>query len=177
MPDPEPNGAGDIQETEARIADALLPLTRTRTEPGRARGPAPYLRRHLVEHAAAGGILNGSTLTADFLPYADADRVRANHHAATGKELQEQLTAFTRVAHAWNWDDPEANRAMLDFERVALGGTAAEGNVRGWHTRWAHWDLSPSIVLGTSLTGHTGPVGAVATAMLPDGRAVAVTGS
>jgi hypothetical protein len=60
----------EVGDVEARIAEALLPLTRPRS----ASGPTAYIPRHLVEHAAAGG----------FLPYVDADSLRPVLGSARG---------------------------------------------------------------------------------------------
>jgi hypothetical protein len=76
--------AGDIPTTEARIAEVLGGFVR----PGRA-APA-YVRRHLVEHAAAGGVLDGRVLTFEFLPYVDPARLRPLLSAA-GPDVDEVL--------------------------------------------------------------------------------------
>jgi WD40 repeat protein len=40
------------------------------------RTPPPYVCRHLAQHAADGGVLNDSVVTADFLPYETSGKVR-----------------------------------------------------------------------------------------------------
>jgi hypothetical protein len=56
------SGAADddvVVAVEARVAESLLDLTRPRRIGGQMLASAPYVRRHLVEHAAAGRVLNG----------------------------------------------------------------------------------------------------------------------
>ena len=176
MTDPNPHLIEEeLRWAEARIAEALVPRAQPTAKDGRHREPAPYLRRHLVEHAAAGHVLDGTTITDAFLPYADADRVRAS--LSLGREPTPQLQAFTRVAHAWDWDCPQANQAALEFTVTTLTSQPARAPSDGWSTRWAHWNLSPGTILTAPLTGHTRRVNAVATLVLPDGRPIAVTGS
>jgi hypothetical protein len=60
-------GGLDADETvavEARIAEELLRLTRCRRVGSQVVFPAPYVRRHAVEHAAAGQMLDERYLSA-----------------------------------------------------------------------------------------------------------------
>src|SRR5215510_2402238 len=69
----------------------------------------PYLRRHLVEHAAAAGMLD-EVLTAALLPFLDADRLRAVLSSRTHRAGHNLLIrAWSRVAHRWNFDWPAMN--------------------------------------------------------------------
>jgi hypothetical protein len=62
-------------EVERRIAERLAPLARVRRCPdGREMAPPPYVRRHGIEHAAAGGMLPVELAAEEFLPYVDAAR-------------------------------------------------------------------------------------------------------
>lgn len=83
---PEPSARPPEQPSvvEARITRKLTELARARKLAGRALPPPPYIRRHLVEHAAAGEVLDGGILTADFLLYLDAARLRALTSAVSG---------------------------------------------------------------------------------------------
>jgi len=58
----------DVAAVEGRITDALLPLTRAWGAGRTLVPPPPYVRRHVVEHAAAGGVLDGRLLAESFLP-------------------------------------------------------------------------------------------------------------
>lgn len=60
--------------------------------------PHPYLRRHLIQHAAAGGVLNDQVITEKFLPYETSGNVRGvlgllSEHTADTKHL----FAWTRI--------------------------------------------------------------------------------
>ena len=59
--------ADETVAVEARIAEELLRLTRVRRVGGQVLPPAPYMRRHTVEHAAAGQMLDERYLSAGVL--------------------------------------------------------------------------------------------------------------
>lgn len=134
---------------EARIAQALLP----RGEPALA-PPTPYVRRHLVEHAAAGNRLAELT-TATLLPYVDAGRLRAllrQNPSATGRLLD----VWHRAAHAWDFADPAANADTLRFWAVAddIPESAPADGCRLWATNWANIELGRAGIIGR----RTGPI-------------------
>ncbi len=162
---------------EARIAESLLPLTRVREVGGQVLPPAPYVRRHAVEHAAAGGVLDGRYLSAGFLPFVDAARLRPLLAGrAVGTEPSSGLAdVWRRAAYAWRWDSPGSNADTLGFWCTASGAAELSGPRVGgmWSTRWAHCHVGRGEILGR----HTSGVGAVAVLVLPDGRPIAVTGS
>jgi len=63
----------EISDTHRSLVEAferLIPST------GRHRAPHPYLRRHLVAHAAAAKVLDGSHVPAHFLPWETSGAVR-----------------------------------------------------------------------------------------------------
>jgi hypothetical protein len=174
--------ADEVAAAEARIAGELLRLTRLRRVAGRVLPPPPYVRRHEVEHAAAGHVLDESFLSAEFLPYVDAARLRplavGGMHAAAGSQpecpaVPSLVEVWRKAAHAWSWESPAANADALAFWAVASGRPEAAETVAGvWRTRWADWRVGTDEILGR----HPNSVRAVATATLPDGRAVAITG-
>ena len=59
IPDADTDAAAEVEATEQRIARRLATLITT--GPGSEAAPPPYLRRHLVEHAAAGDTLDDHT--------------------------------------------------------------------------------------------------------------------
>lgn len=67
----------DEVAVEARITKTLRALIddQNLTE----HPPAPYLRRHLAEHAAAGGLLNRQVITRQLLPWLDIPPPRVLH--------------------------------------------------------------------------------------------------
>ncbi|MFH9002070.1 AAA family ATPase, partial [Streptomyces afghaniensis] len=133
----------------------------------------PYLRRHLAEHAHAAGLLDRRILSPCLLPHLDANRLRIT----TGQEVPDIAdglwSAFRRAAHQWDFDHPARNAIALELHAALLGTPLSEHTTQaGWRVQWAH----PTILQGEVLGIHPAPVHAMATAVLPDGRAVAVTG-
>ena len=137
--------------------------------------PPDYVRRHLVEHAAAGGVLDERLLTPTFLPYVDVARLRGLVRQARVAEQVGWLTAWRQVAHLWRWEAPAANRAALEVAAAALGVPAAQGasSSTAWRVRWAAWPLMRG---GEVIAVHEHPVAAVALASF-EGRLVLATGS
>lgn len=171
--------ADETVAVEARIAEELLRLTRPRRVGSQVAPPAPYGRRHAVEHAAAGQMLDERYLSAEFLPFVDAarlrplvaDRRRGNQSSLGRPGLME---VWRRAAHVWSWGSPGANADALAFWCAALGEPSDVSAAGGlWRTRWALCRPGSGEILGR----HTNAVTTVATAVLPDGRPVAVTGS
>jgi hypothetical protein len=62
----------DLRAVEQRIARELARLSAVRTIGGQLVPPSAYVRRHLAEHAHAGGVLNEEVLSPQFLPYIDS---------------------------------------------------------------------------------------------------------
>ncbi|MFG2042163.1 hypothetical protein, partial [Dactylosporangium sp. NPDC048998] len=169
--------ADPTSEVQVRITDALAGLLSNRSGASGAT-PAAYVRRHLVEHAAAGGVLDERILTPRFLPYVDAPRLRGltpTWHTSAGVAL---WRAWRHIAHAWRWDCPAANLDALAFTLAAWDQTGsappdlmtAVSSDRVWLTRWARQPRQVSEILARG----TGGVFAVAAVTLPDGRPVAV---
>lgn len=167
----------DQAAVEARIAESLLPLARARLRGGEVDGPPPYVRRHVVEHASAGGCLDDRFLSREFLPFVDAGRLRPllRGLASGVTAAAEVARVWPRVAHCWEWDSPASNADAFEFAWSAVGGRVSATSdhllPRLWNTRWAQCEVGPSEIVGR----HTGPVGAVAVAVV-GGRPVAVTG-
>ena len=66
----------EIRGVQRRIARELRRLTDARYISGQVVPPPPYVRRHLAEHAHAGGVLDNHTVPDQFLPYIDLPRLR-----------------------------------------------------------------------------------------------------
>jgi WD40 repeat protein len=162
----------EVRGVEARIAEELLPLLQPRPVAGTAPAPPAYVRRHLVEHAAAGEVLDERFLSPQFLPYVDASRLRALSTGGAGVSSG-LLPLWRRIAYSWEWDSPAANRDSLQFW---LAAQARHRDRRAsaewaWGTRWAHWPAERGEVL-VRCPGHTASLSTVVT---PDGRAVVIT--
>jgi hypothetical protein len=69
--------ASDVLEVEVRLAAELAAFARPRSMSGARIPPHPYVRRYAVEHASEGGVLDERFINLEFLPYADAGRLRA----------------------------------------------------------------------------------------------------
>lgn len=169
----------EIAAIERQIAGRLQPLT----EPTLAvdQAPAPYVRRHLAEHAIAGGVLD-ERVPVPFLPYLDLGRLRAIVNASpTRRQLEADvpwLRVLWQVTHLWDWNRPGRNAAAIEMwaalNGVILPGSAREPGPTGgtWRVRWAVCPPNASNVLG-----HQGNIGrAAATADLA-GVPIAVTGA
>jgi WD40 repeat protein len=157
-----------IAEVEAKIAEALIPRrSRSRTLAGVP--AAAYVRRHLVEHAAAGGMLDQETVPDWFLPQLDPTRLRQADPTATGLPLS---PAVRRLAHRWDWHRPRFNAAALRMSS-ALHGTPlpAAAFEDDWVVPWASSSRDASEILGPP---HPGVV--VVASARADGRVFTVTG-
>ncbi|MEU1257730.1 WD40 repeat domain-containing protein [Streptomyces chartreusis] len=164
----------ECRTVEGRIADALSRLARSRRVAGDPVPPPAYVRRHAVEHAAAAGGVDGQLISSDFLPYVDAERLRALNPTATGAEAVALLRLWRQAAHGWEWDSPEANASALAFwARCADAPLPRTELARHWTPQWAQWPLGN----GEILTRLPASVGTVATAALPDGRLAVVVSS
>ncbi|MFC7482995.1 hypothetical protein ACFQX7_27540 [Luedemannella flava] len=132
-----------IEDVERRITRALADLADL-AEPldrgGQPSLPPPYVRRHFVEHAAAGDTLNNTIVPDAFLPYVDPVRLRLAAFNQTSAPKLSWLPLLRRVGHRWDWHRPEFNDAALQIWGAATGHPyqrqpAARG---GFHVRWSH---------------------------------------
>ncbi|CCK24452.1 hypothetical protein BN159_0073 [Streptomyces davaonensis JCM 4913] len=91
---PEASAAG-VREAHRQLAVAFSELRETDDVP-----PHPYLRRHLIQHAAAGGVLNDQVITEKFLPYETSGNVRGT------LGLLSEHAEGTRRLLAWSGIEP-----------------------------------------------------------------------
>jgi len=174
-----PASEEEIAGVERRIAWQLQPGT----EPTLAldQAPAPYVRRHLAEHALAGGVLE-ERIPVPFLPYLDLSRLRALVAASPARRELERtvswLPVLWQVAHLWDWGRPAHNAAAIEMwaalNGVTLQGAAREpGPVGGvWRVLWAVRPPDASNVLG-----HQEAIGRAAAMADLGGVPIAVTGT
>ena len=163
------------------------------------RGVAPYLRYHLLEHAAAGGDpsdIDELVLDPGFLAHGRSAELRAvlskltdPRHQAISDIYAAALAALLTRSGDTIADQTTESREESDLRfllaqmslaarcrgvdelaaRIRLGNGADEAP---WQATWAAWrQQSPHL----RLTGFTDRVRAVTTATLADGSAVAVT--
>ena len=154
---PEPGRSADVAGTEAAIAHELVPRRRDSA-------PAPaYVRRHLVEHAAAAGVLDKETVPAWFLPFVDLDRLRRVD--PTGRALP-LSPILRRVGHVWSWYQPRRNATALRMWSALYGARlAADAFDDDWEVRWASPAADQS-----EFVGWQDGITAVTIASMPDGQ-------
>ncbi|MHC3458655.1 AAA family ATPase [Streptomyces flavovirens] len=99
--------------------------------------PHPYLRHHLVEHAAAGEVLNDSVVTEKFLPYETSGNVRG----ALG--LLSEHTPDTTRLFAWTRIEPFLGDAPPPARAESL--------------RFSLWEHEDGRCAHTSATGRPEP--------------------
>ncbi len=137
-----------VEQAHRLIAHQLLSLV-----DGNGRQPPPdYVRRHLADHAAAGGILDETILTTESLPY--LDETRLSHllrltEAPPQSVLWLLLSAWRGIRHRWSWERPESNAAALDMALTAIGGwTPSRRPLTGltWQPRWAQWSWGGTVI-------------------------------
>lgn len=172
---PPPEAAAEIEAVEERITSELSSLVIKRPSVAVDQPPPVYVRRHLAEHALAGGVLD--TLPVPFLPYLDLARLRAAIGVYPGRgHLEENvpwLPVIRRVTHLWNWDHPASNAAAIEMWAALAGARLPQRRVGGsWRVLWAAGPPDNGSVLGR----HDEQVWAAATADL-SGTPVAVTGA
>ncbi|ANN15684.1 hypothetical protein SD37_08450 [Amycolatopsis orientalis] len=164
--DQPPLEADSRPAVEARITRALDDL---RTQGS----PPPYVRRHLVEHAAGGGVLDGTILTEDFLPYVDVARLSSV--TARGPKPESPLLRHWRsTPQLSSLDSAPINADALRFRLAAEGYHTARAVRRGpgWEPRWLRWTCEQAEII----TRCSGPVRALAVATFADGRQIVLVG-
>ncbi|GIG59269.1 hypothetical protein Lfu02_36410 [Longispora fulva] len=169
--------AGADQSIEAVEGGIALELSRLATQPRAGRddlAPQPYLRRHLAEHAHAGGVLTDQVIPDQLLPYVDVVALRRIAEESpvgrAGRGLS-LLSVIRKVSHQWDWESPGHNAAALEMWAAVDGIVLPDALAKGsWRVRWA----SPSRDSGEIIARGAAPVSVVAAATLPDGRSLIV---
>ncbi|WP_190075719.1 WD40 repeat domain-containing protein [Streptomyces lanatus] len=183
----DPSSQPPDQDTPTATASPLKPAERLyerlldsvpRDASGRAQWhlATPYLLRHTAQHAISVGRLDELLTDGGYLQHADphtlADALRYAHSE------QARLTAAVYRA---SWPEhhalpPTARRQILALDAARFQNTRLQAELPGdtdWQVRWATGS-QVSTALVRTLTGHTGPVVAVAVVEL-HGRPHAVT--
>ncbi|WP_217554029.1 AAA family ATPase [Streptomyces sp. GbtcB6] len=163
-----------VREAHRQLADAFGDLQKTDDVP-----PHPYLRRHLIQHAAAGGVLNDRVIKEKFLPYETSGNVRGalgllSEHA----EDTTRLSAWTRIEPFLADAPPLARAESLRFalwesETVAPSSTRGTGSPAVGHLvpRWK--DLT---VPGNVLAREDADVCSLVSFTLRDGTSLIAVG-
>ena len=148
---------------------------------GRPDWPAshPYTRAHLATHAARGGSIDDLAQDPGFLLAADPPELLAALDTTTSRPARAAAGAYRSALPLIRRHPPAEHAAYLGL--AARCGRAealadridADGLAGPWRARWASWQLQRP---HQQITGHDGPVNAVAAAEL-DGRPVVISGS
>ncbi|MFE6187645.1 hypothetical protein ACFQ6U_24770 [Streptomyces sp. NPDC056465] len=170
----------DVGEDHRRLAVAFSSLHGLQ-EPHDS-PPHPYLRHHLVEHAAAGKVLNDSVVTETFLPYETSGNVRgalgllSEHTPDTTR-----LFAWTRIEPFLGDAPPSARAESLRFSlweheggrpvRTPAPGRSEPESSGRLRPRWK--DLA---VHGNVLARQEAPIHALASFGLHDGTPLVAVG-
>ena len=169
----------EVRAVEVRIARELARLVDPQRLGAQLVPPVPYIRRHAVEHAAAGGVLDERFLTPEFLPYVDATRLRRldvargrQRRDGSGMELADRFRAWRQLAHCWEWDEPSSNADAYEYWMAGIGNRPRSDIATAWRTRW-RYGSRPG---GELVARHAWSQEAVACTVLA-GRPVAVIGS
>ena len=193
----QPSGIRNQAADERKIVRALL---RRLGEGNRDwRGVAPYLRHHLLEHAAAGGDpadIDELVLDPGFLAHGRAAELRAvlgrltdpRHQAISdiyatalaALPAQSSDASLARPAENGPEGDPRLLLAQMSLAARCRGVDELAASIRlgngaddaPWQATWAAWRRQPPHI---RLTGFTDRVRAVITATLVDGRTAAIT--
>ncbi|MEV5957506.1 AAA family ATPase [Streptomyces sp. NPDC051987] len=146
---PTQDGAGTADTTTAhrQLTQAFARLLPRAPE----QPPHPYLRRHLITHAALGNTVDDDHIPAHFLPWATRDNVRGS--------LGLPITATDRIRHLAAWariepfvgDAPPASRADSLALAQHTGSTQAHTPTRHpqLRPRFNHLHLPTNILAGT----------------------------
>jgi len=169
------------QAADQRAITAALTTHVPRRHSGRPDWPAshPYTRAHLATHAARGGGIDELAQDPGFLLAADPPELLAALDHTTSLPARAAAGAYRNALPLIRRHPPTKHASYLGL--AARCGRAetladridADGLVGPWRARWASWQPQHP---HQQITGHDGPVLAVAAAEL-DGRPVVISGS
>uniref|UniRef100_UPI003F4978E8 AAA family ATPase n=1 Tax=Streptomyces chartreusis TaxID=1969 RepID=UPI003F4978E8 len=160
----------EIRAIEAGICRALLQIADHCLNAETIRPLPPYIRRHLIEHAGNGHLLNDRTIHHRLLPYLDISRLLphldgAHAHLTLAPVLH-------RLVRLWNFSRPQDNATTMQLWAAALGAASGDPIDSTWRVAWARWMPDDSHILGRHYNAHL-----LAGVLTPEGRPLAVTGS
>ena len=139
---------------------------------------ARYLREHVAEHAAAASRLDQLLEDPHYLLSVDPSRLVPYLDTARSASARAAAAVYRQSAHYLGLLDRPGRASQLELTAHQLGyrnlaaRIASAAPDRPWHTRWSNGRRAA----GQVLTGHAGPVLAVAVGALPDGTPVIVSG-
>ena len=138
-----------------------------------------YGRRNLALHASEVGQLDRLLEDARFLLAADPAQLVPYLDAARSDPARAAAAVYRQSAHLLAGLDPAMRASQLELTAHRLGRRGLAARIAGaapgrpWQTRWSHGRRATGHQV---ITGHTGPVNAVAVGALPDGTPVIISG-
>ncbi|MFF4349027.1 hypothetical protein [Streptomyces sp. NPDC001530] len=131
--------------------------------------PPAYARRYAAVHANAGDALDERLLNLHLLAYLDITHILQMRGLHNRLPLPQAtlLRALRGAAYYWDFENPTSNAMVLALSLAEVGVPIPEvlSGVE-WHPDWANWLPMQAVPLGSA---------SVSTALLPDGRTVAIT--
>ncbi|MFF1418637.1 hypothetical protein [Streptomyces sp. NPDC058280] len=126
----------DQRQTHQAIAIALADRVRRQLP----YPPHPYIRRHLVEHADLGGILDDQIIPLSFLKWESSRNIRRYLDPVAPRKTQDKLHAWARIESQVGEVDGSSQMASHAFHLRSIGGIPPPSDA--WlSTRWANWKL------------------------------------
>ena len=138
-----------------------------------------YLCEHAAEHAAAADRLDQLLEDPHYLVAVDPPRLVPHLDAARSVPARAIAAVYREVTHRLVSLDRPGRASQLELAAHELGCRSLAARIaeaapdRPWHTLWSHTRQTTGYQV---LTGHDGPVEAVAVGGLPDGTPVIVSG-
>ncbi|MGW2856196.1 AAA family ATPase, partial [Streptomyces sp. NPDC001215] len=163
--------AKEIITTEKQITRALVYLADRFLNAPTSRPLPPYIRRHLAEHAATGGLLNNQTLNIPLL--LQLDITRAYPLLLDIPATQLSTAPILQEVPVWSYDRPQDNATTLDLWAAFLDKPLPEPSGSPWH---AIWIPSQPQSGRSNVDGITGWVWSATGIGIRDGRSVGLAG-
>jgi WD40 repeat protein len=138
-----------------------------------------YPRDHAAEHAAGAGRINRLLDDPRYLITVDPARLVPHLDAARSTPARAIAAVYRQSAHLLAPRGRPGRASQLELTARQFGYRALADRIAGvaldrpWQTRWSH---SRRATDHQVLTGHNGPVQAVAAGALPDGTPVIISG-
>ena len=169
-----------LAQRNQRLSDERALLDVLLGQAKRTGWQARYLREHVAEHAAAASRLDKLLEDPHYLLSVDPARLVPHLKSARSAPARATAAVYRQTAHHLANLDRPVRASQLELMGRRLGHRnladriASAAPDRPWQTRWSHGRRTTDHQV---LTGHSGPVAAVAAGALPDGTPVVVSGS
>ncbi|WP_034263959.1 WD40 repeat domain-containing protein [Actinospica robiniae] len=165
MTSPSPAEAGKADSDEAvhhRIADRLAAMAATANTDT---PPHPYVRHHLVQHAALGHVLDDTHLSADFLPWEESGGVRGQLGLPVSERADRRRLAAWAGIEPFLTGDHRSRASSLD-QALAAAGADHGGSGSAIVPLATHWKPANHDIL----SHEPSPITKIEDVPGPDGR-------